>query len=339
MLGKVILEEAFALPRLEEKTRWWAGMFAVDPETHVREMQDLTDIRIQHADKHGVGYQILSYTAPGVQDIWDPKAAQELAVEINNFAAEKVKEHPDRLGAFATLSMHNPKEAAAELRRTVTRFGFKGALVNDTQRAGSDGDDMIFYDNKEWDVFWQTCTELDVPLYLHPRNPTGTMYEKLWEDRPWLVGPPLSFAQGVSLHLLGMVTNGTFDRNPKLQIVIGHLGEHIPFDMWRINHWFEDRKKLLGLDCKKTIREYFNENIWITTSGHFSTTTLNFCLAEVSSDRILFSVDYSFEHFDDACTWFDNTELNTRDRMKIGRENAKKLFKLGEYKDCNAKVI
>jgi 2,3-dihydroxybenzoate decarboxylase len=101
MLGKVILEEAFALPRLEEKTRWWAGMFAVDPETHVREMLDLTDIRVQHADKHGVGYQILSYTAPGVQDIWDPKEAQELAVEINNFAAEKVKERPDRLGAFA----------------------------------------------------------------------------------------------------------------------------------------------------------------------------------------------------------------------------------------------
>jgi 2,3-dihydroxybenzoate decarboxylase len=136
--------------------------------------------------------------------------------------------------SHSTLSMHDPGEAAAELRRTVTQFGFKGALVNDTQRAGPDGDDMIFYDNKEWDVFWQTCVELDVPLYLHPRNPTGTMYEKLWKDRPWLVGPPLSFAQGVSLHLLGMVTNGTFDRNPKLQVIIGHLGEHIPFDMWRI---------------------------------------------------------------------------------------------------------
>lgn len=93
------------------------------------------------------------------------------------------------------------------------------------------------------------------------------------------------------------------------------------------------------MDCKKTIREYFNENIWITTSGHFSTTTLNFCLAQVSSDRILFSVDYPFETFDDGCTWFDNMELNTQDRLKIGRENAKKLFKLGEYMDSNAKVI
>lgn len=101
MLGKVILEEAFSLPRLEERTRWWAGMFSTDPETHVKEIQDLTDIRIKHADKHGVGYQILSYTAPGVQDIWEPKEAQALAVEINDFAASKIEKFPNRLGAFA----------------------------------------------------------------------------------------------------------------------------------------------------------------------------------------------------------------------------------------------
>jgi 2,3-dihydroxybenzoate decarboxylase len=252
--------------------------------------------------------------------------------------------------------MHDPKEASDELRRTVKGYGFKGALVNDTQRAGADGEDYVFYDNPEWDVFWQTLVELDVPLYLHPRNPTGIVYEKLWKDRQWLIGPPLSFAVGVSLHALGMVTNGVFDRHPKAQVILGHLGEHIPFDMWRINHWFEvsflalayfqhgcwrslqDRKKLLGLDCKKTIREYFNENFWVTTSGHFSTTTLNFVKDQVSSDRILFSVDYPFETFE-GCVWFDNAEMNTGDRLKIGRENAKGLFKLNEYKDSNAKVI
>lgn len=341
MLGKVILEEAFALPRLEEKTKWWAGMFSTDAERHTREIQDLTDIRLRFADQYGVGYTILSYTAPGVQDIFDPKEAQALAVEINDYVAEQIKPFPDRLGAFATLSMHNPKEAAEELRRTVTEYGFKGALVNDTQRAGADGEDYVFYDQPEWDVFWETLTDLDVPLYLHPRNPTGIVFEKLWKDRQWLIGPPLSFAVGVSLHALGMVTNGVFDRHPKAQVILGHLGEHIPFDMWRINHWFEDRKKLLkpGLDCKKTIREYFNENFWITTSGHFSTTTLNFVKDEVSADRILFSVDYPFETFEDGCNWFDNAEMNTGDRLKIGRENAKGLFKLEEYKDSSAKVI
>jgi 2,3-dihydroxybenzoate decarboxylase len=234
--------------------------------------------------------------------------------------------------------MHNPEEAAAELRRCVTKYGFKGALVNDTQRAGSDGDDMIFYDNPAWDVFWKTVTELDVPFYLHPRNPTGQIYDKLWADRKWLVGPPLSFAHGVSLHLLGMVTNGVFDRFPKLQLIIGHLGEHIPFDLWRINHWFEDIKKPLGLKetCKKTIREYFNENIWITTSGHFSTPTLKYAIEEVGKERILFSIDYPFESFEDACVWYDGVELEGGVKKDIGRENARRLFKLGNFKDSDA---
>lgn len=135
-----------------------------------------------------------------------------------------------------------------------------------------------------------------------------------------------------------MVTNGVFDRHPKLQIIIGHLGEHLVADMWRINHWFEDIKKPLGMDCKKTIRQYFQENVWITTSGSFSTPLLGLCLQEVGADRILFSIDYPFEHFPDACLWFDETELNLGDRAKIGRENAKKLFKLGSYVDCDEPV-
>lgn len=210
----------------------------------------------------------------------------------------------------------------------MTTYGFKGGLVNGTQRVGPNGDDNIFYDDPEWDVFWETCTELDVPVYLHPRNPTGTVFEKLWKDREWLVGPPLSFSNDISLQVLGMMTNYVFDQHPKLQIIIGHQGEHMPFAMWRTNHWFEDVKKPKGLACKKTIREYFNENIWITTSGHFSTTTLNFNIAEVGADRILFSIDYPFESFEDACGWFDSMELNEADRLKIGRTNVERLLKL-----------
>jgi 2,3-dihydroxybenzoate decarboxylase len=101
MRGKVILEEAFALPRMEEKTKWWASLFSTDAEKHTKEIQDLTDIRLKFADQYGVGYTILSYTAPGVQDIFDPKEAQALAVEINDYVAEQIKPFPDRLGAFA----------------------------------------------------------------------------------------------------------------------------------------------------------------------------------------------------------------------------------------------
>lgn len=103
MLGKIALEEAFALPRLHEKTRWWASLFAVDPDRHAAEMQDITDTRIKYMDRHGVGYTILSYTAPGVQDIWDAQEAQKLAVEINDYVAGAIEEHPHRLGAFACV--------------------------------------------------------------------------------------------------------------------------------------------------------------------------------------------------------------------------------------------
>ena len=338
MLGKIALEEAFALPRFKERTTWWAGLFAVDPAKHAAEINDITEQRIKYMDQYGVGYTLLSYTAPGVQDVFDRAEAEALATEVNDHVFEQIKPHPTRLGALATLSMHDPEQAGKELRRCVKELGFKGALVNDTQRAGVDGEDMVFYDQPEWDSFWSVVTELDVPFYLHPRNPTGIIHEKLWAKRSWLIGPPLSFAHGVSLHVLGMVTNGVFDRHPKLQVILGHLGEHIPFDMWRINHWFEDIKKPLGLakTCKKTIREYFAQNIWITTSGNFSTPTLNLCLNEVGADRILFSIDYPFENFKDACVWYDDLVINDVDKRKMGKGNAAALFKLGDFKDREA---
>ncbi len=337
MKGKITLEDHFNLPPFAEKARWWAGFFSTDVDRHVREICDIDKIRLNYADKHDVGYHILSFTAPGIQDIADPEKAATLARQVNDWIHEQIKDKPDRFGAFATLSMHDPATAAAELKRCVKDYGFKGALVNDVQIA-PDGKSLIFYDQPEWDSFWQTCVELDVPFYLHPKQPSGVVYDTLWADRKWLVGPPLSFAQGVSLHLLGMVVNGVFDRNPKLQVIIGHLGEHIPFDLWRINHWFEDIKKPLGLPIKKTIRDYFKENIWITTSGHFSTPTLKYVIQELGgAERVMFSTDYPFENYKDACEWFDGIEDVSEEELKlVGRDNAKRLFKLGEFKDSNA---
>jgi 2,3-dihydroxybenzoate decarboxylase len=336
MFGKVTLEDHFNIPEYAEKAKWWASFFALDADKHVREISDVDTLRLKYADEHGVGYHILSYTAPGIQDIADPAEALKVAQHVNDWVYEQIKDKPERFGSFAALPMHDPATAATELRRTVSKYGFKGALVNDIQ-IGPDGKSLIFYDNPSWDIFWETCVELDVPFYLHPKQPTGVVYDTLWADRKWLVGPPLSFAQGVSLHLLGMVTNGVFDRNPKLQVIIGHLGEHIPFDLWRINHWFEDIKKPLGMPVKKSIRDYFRENIWITTSGHFSTTTLKYCIEEFgNADRIMFSTDYPFENYKDACTWFDGISgMKEGDKEKIGRDNARALFKLKTFKDSD----
>ncbi|KAI0398506.1 amidohydrolase 2 [Xylariaceae sp. FL0594] len=344
MLGKITLEDHYNLPEFAEKGRWFAGLFATDVDKNLREISDISDIRIRYADEHGVGYHVLSHTAPGIQDIADPQEALETARRVNDWVHAQIRDLGDRFGAFAALPMHDPQTAARELRRCVTELGFKGCLVNDVQvgkGAEEDGDEeeesLIFYDSEKWDPFWQACVSLDVPLYMHPKQPTGVVYDKLWRDRSWLVGPPLSFASGVALHVSGMIANGVFDRNPGLQIIVGHLGERMPFDFWRTNHWFEDIKKPLGMPAKRTIRDYFRDNIWITTSGHFSTPTLRYCIEELgNADRILFSTDYPYESYKDACTWFDGLSgLKEGDKLKIGRENAKRLFKLSDYKDSD----
>jgi len=344
MHGKIALEEAFNLPRIAAKAKATNAALYVRPDRAKEYESEIIDIlaRVKHADDTGVGYTICSHTVPGVQGERDPKKAESLATEVNDWIADQIKDHRDKLGSFATLSMHDPKQAAEELRRCVTKYGFHGALLNNWQLAtGSTGEEnILFYDQPEYDTFWSVVQELDVPIYLHPSAPQGVLYDMQYKERKYLVGPPLSFANDVSLHLLGLVTNGVFDRFPRVQVIVGHLGEHIPFDLWRINHWLEDIEKPLGLNktCKKTIHEYFKQNIWITTSGHFSSATLQYCIHQVGADRILFSVDYPYETYEDACQWFDAAEINLTDKVNIGRENAKRLLKHHQYPDADAPV-
>jgi 2,3-dihydroxybenzoate decarboxylase len=160
----------------------------------------------------------------------------------------------------------------------------------------------------------------------------------LFKDRPYLQGPPQSFGIDVSQHVMGIISNGVFDRFPGVQLIVGHMGERLPFDMDRIHRWFEKVEKPRGMDkkCKKTIQEYFRQNIWLTTSGQFSTIVLQFCMSLVGADRILYSVDYPYELYSDAADWFDNADINITDKVKIGRENARKLMKLPEYRGFDA---
>ena len=124
-----------------------------------------------------------------------------------------------------------------------------------------------------------------MPFYLHPSHPSPVQYEEIWNDREFLVGPVESFANGVSVHTLGLIVNGVFDRHSNLKFIIGHLEEKLPIDLCRINHWFEDRQPKT---FKKTIYGYFKQNIWVTTSGDFSTPALQVCIDQLGVDRILF---------------------------------------------------
>lgn len=350
MLGKVSFEEAFELPEKADVSREQAALYIApqDLDRYLRQVKSLTGERIEVSDKHGIGYTIVSLTVPGIQGITDKATAEKEARHFNDYVYNRIKEHRNKLGAFAAISMHDPAQAGAELRRVVTQLGFHGALLNDVQHAGPDGETYLFYDDPAYDAFWAVAQELDVPIYLHPAAPVGNRYETFYKARKYLVGPPLSFANSVSLHLLGLITNGVFDRFPKLKVIVGHLGEHIPYDFWRINHWLEDVERPLAekagdVFCEKDVYHYFKNNIYLTTSGHFSTPTLKYLAGYVGAERILFSVDYPYETIENGCGWWDGDKEGIQEALggekayyDVGRENAKKLFKLGEYHDCDA---
>ena len=327
MQGKVALEEHFAIPDTIQDS---AGFV---PGTYWDELQDrlldIQDKRLRLMDAHGIETMILSLNAPAVQAIEDRATAIAIARKANDALAEECAKRPDRFRAFAALPLQDPDAAAEELTRCVRDLGFVGALANgfsqDAQQGG--GQELLYYDLPQYRGFWAEVAQLDVPFYLHPRNPLP-QDARIYDGHPWLLGPTWAFAQETAVHALRLMASGLFDEHPSLQIVIGHMGEGIPYMLWRIdnrNAWVETPK---GYPAERTFTEYFTENFHITTSGNFRTQTLIDALLEIGSERIMFSTDWPFENIDHAAGWFDAATISEADRQKIGRTNARRLFKL-----------
>ncbi|KIP05515.1 hypothetical protein PHLGIDRAFT_108127 [Phlebiopsis gigantea 11061_1 CR5-6] len=257
-------------------------------------------------DETGVDFMVLSCASPCIQGIADPTEATQMAVSINNELASQISNNTLRFGAFAALDMHDPSVAAQELNRTVTELGFLGALVNDYQQSGS-GDNLtfIYYDQPEFDVFWQTVVDLDVPVYFHPRVNPDPVSTLLFAHAPFLIGPAQEFAATLSDHLLGLCTNGVFDRFPQLKIIAGHLGERIPSDLFRINEQLA-RQLPLGMPMQKNVTFYFQNNIFETTSGNFATDLVQFHAAQIGLERILYSIDYPYVSMQEGAQWIDH---------------------------------
>jgi predicted TIM-barrel fold metal-dependent hydrolase len=220
----------------------------------------------------------------------------------------------------------NPEIAARELERCVTQLGFKGALVNGFSQIGTP-DTAVYYDLPQYRPFWEVVERLGIPFYLHPRNPLPGSIPG-YEGHAWLLGPTWGFAAETAVHALRLIGSGLFDRHPKLQVVLGHLGEGLPYFLWRIdnrNIWMKAPHKYAA---RERVADYIHANFHLTTSGHYSTPALLNAIAEFGVERVMFSVDYPFEDISDAADWFDNAPLNETDRRKIGRTNALTLFKL-----------
>ena len=166
---------------------------------------------------------------------------------------------------------------------------------------------------------------LEVPLYLHPRAPLTTR-QQAYEGYPWLAGSPWGFAVETSIHALRLMASGLFDEYPKLKVILGHLGEGLPFGIWRVDHRISRGSG--SPKAKLPMRHYLHENFYITTSGNFRTQALTDVILEVGADRVLYSVDYPFEDMAEAAAWFDQAAISEPDHIKIAYSNAQKLFHL-----------
>jgi gamma-resorcylate decarboxylase len=324
MQGKIALEEHFAIPETAADSM---GYFPEAIQKEVRSRNaDIQNRRLAEMDKHGIELMLLSLNAPAVQAIPDPAQAHDVARKANDFLAEQVRKRPDRFQGLAALAMQDPERATRELERCVKELGFRGALVNGFSQV-NDPQTAVYYDLPQYRPFWAMVERLDVPFYLHPRNPLPRD-AKIYEGHAWLLGPIWAFGQETAVHALRLMGSGLFDEHPRLNIILGHLGENLPYAMWRIdnaNAWIPNRH---SYPAKKRMCDYFCANFHITTSGNFHTQALIDAMLVLGSDRIMFSADWPFENIDHAANWFDACPIGEPDRLKIGRTNAMRLFKL-----------
>ncbi len=282
-------------------------------------MERLLDIgkgRIAEMDKNGIDLQVLSMAGPGVEEL-DAKDAAALARSVNNELAEAMQAYPGRFVGLATVAYGDPLGAADELERAVTKLGFKGAKVNSHVRGE-------YLDQRKYWPFWERAERLGVPVMLHPKDPPAGMLSAL-DTYPGLTQAAWGFALDAGSHALRLIASGLFDAHPKLKIILGHLGEAIPFWMARVdNHWVRSPGSLI----KKLPSEYFRQNFVVTTSGMFQHPQFQCTYQILGADQICFAVDYPYESMPDGSKFIDEVKIAEADRHKICHANAEALLGL-----------
>lgn len=314
MTRKIALEEHCMTPGLAD---YWLPTMSDVPPAAVEKLSgrlyDYHGERIEIMDRSGIERAILGVAGPGVQAEADAKIAVAKARESNDQLAAEIAKNPKRLGAFAHLAVQDAKAAADELERCVRQFGFSGAMINGHTRG-------LYLDDPSVYPLWERAEALGVPIYIHPTDPlasatslagTHGLKRATWE---W------GFETGS--HALRLVFGGTFDRFPKAKLVLGHLGETLPFLLWR----FDSRAKLYGVKLKREPSQYIRENIWVTMSGMYSAEPTQCALAALGEDRVMFSADYPFEDSVEAGHFMDSTPLPYSLRKAVAYENAARLL-------------
>jgi uncharacterized protein len=318
----ITLEEHFATPEVLKKS---AEIQPASRNNFVKAVEekllDLGKGRIADMDAAGIDLQVISLTNAGM-DKFDSPTATALAHDANDKLADAVRAHPERLAGFAALALQEPEKAAAEFERGVRKLGFKGTLIHGTTKG-------VFLDDPRFTPIFDVAQALDVPIYLHPTLPPKAVEDAYFGGLPGQTGFFLSTAAWgwhveTGTHCLRLILSGLFDRFPKLNIIIGHMGEDLPFSIARAEGVLARETTHL----KRKVGEYFQEHFYITTSGYFTVPPFLCTMQVVGADRILFSVDYPYSPNTVGRKFLDALPVSQQDLAKISYGNAERLLKL-----------
>ena len=309
-----------AVEKETNRRRFYFSADAIEPFSDVLlgRLLDLDENRIQDMDTAGVDVQILSLLAPGVEH-FDPSTGTALAKHCNDFLSEVIREHPDRYFGFAALSPKDPEEAVKELERAVKDLGLKGWKTH------SNYGDVYPDDKRFWPIFAK-AEELDVPIYLHP---TAPMIPQLHTYGFALAGAPFGFGIETSMVMMRLIFSGVLDAFPNLKIILGHLGEGLPFILQRIDfpyvrpHFKNDPDVVPRLGKKPS--DYLLNNMFVSTSGNYLQPAFMCTKEAMGIDRILLATDYPLEDSSECIQFIESLPISHSEKAKIYFENSRLL--------------
>jgi 5-carboxyvanillate decarboxylase len=327
LIEEVSLKSVVGESNISFEARWVAPLeHPADDDHIVSKLLDVGEKRIDVMDEAGIDLQVLSIMSPGVQ-VFDETTGTILSRSINDKLAEIIRGNPKRYAGLATIAPQDPKAAATELERAITELGLSGACIHSHTRG------EYLDDKKYWDIFTM-AERLGVPIYIHPRTPSPDMI------RPYLTYPSLAtgmwgFAAETSLHAMRLICSGLFDQYPRLKIILGHLGEGLPFWIWRLdNRWLKNQ---FGMKIKKRPADYIRDNFVVTTSGMFYHPSLLCTSLSLGAEKILFAVDYPFESCKDAVKFIESAPIDDNDKEQICHANAEMCLRLNSSAKWNGK--
>lgn len=330
---KIATEEAFSIPEQMDAMREVVRKSdAYDPDLFLwnfmvrggqltDRLLDLEGERLKIMDEAGIDMHLLALTSTGVQML-DAARGAAVAALANDRLADLIRRRPDRFAGLCTIAPQDPESAAREIERSVNKLKLNGVMIN----SHTNGE---YLDQPRFLPILEAAAALDVPIYIHPRSPAPWMAAAYrdyhLEHAIW------GYAVETGLHALRLIMCGVFDRLPKLQIVIGHMGENIPYGLYRMDwmHEMTGRTKMMERPAlKMKPSEYFKRNFAITTSGVNWTPALQFCIEVLGADRIMWAVDYPYQETMEATRWMNEAPIPDADKEKIFHGNATRIFRI-----------